>query len=53
VPDLADARAFWTRAGLQVEIYDAGYAFVLADGEEYVHLALRPGLDPETNPSAC
>ena len=53
VRDLEEARAFWSRSGLHVEVYDQGYAFVLDDGEECVHLAVRPSVDPATNLSAC
>jgi uncharacterized glyoxalase superfamily protein PhnB len=53
VRELGEATAFWSRAGLTVERYDDGYAFVLADGCEIVHLALHPSVDPETNASAC
>jgi catechol 2,3-dioxygenase-like lactoylglutathione lyase family enzyme len=53
VRNLRQARAFWIRAGLDVQDYDEGYAFVLANGEEMVHLAVVPSLDPETNFSAC
>ena len=53
VRELAEASAFWSRAGLAVERYDDGYAFVLADGDEIVHLDLQPSVDPATNPSAC
>ena len=53
VRDLARAGALWSRAGLEVEVYDAGYAFVRADGEEVVHLAVEPALDPEANFAAC
>jgi catechol 2,3-dioxygenase-like lactoylglutathione lyase family enzyme len=50
---LEEAAEFWSRSGLTVERYDEGYAFVLADGEEIVHLALHPTVHPDTNPSAC
>ena len=53
VRDLAEASDLWTRAGLTVEPYDAGYAFVLDDGCEVVHLALHAAVDPATNPSSC
>ena len=53
VRDLAEAGALWTSAGLVVEPYDEGYAFVLADGDEIVHLALHPSVDPAANRSAC
>jgi uncharacterized glyoxalase superfamily protein PhnB len=53
VRDLAEAAALWTGAGFTVEPYDEGYAFVLADGCEIVHLALHASVDPGTNPSAC
>jgi len=50
---LDEAMAFWSRSGLTVQRYDEGYAFVLAEGEEIVHLAVHPTVDPDTNPSAC
>jgi catechol 2,3-dioxygenase-like lactoylglutathione lyase family enzyme len=53
VRDLDEAGSFWRRAGLEVQVYDAGYAFVLVDGHEHVHLALHPSVDPATNLSAC
>jgi catechol 2,3-dioxygenase-like lactoylglutathione lyase family enzyme len=53
VRDLREAGAFWSSAGLVVEEYDPGYAFVRSDGEEIVHLAVEPALDPERNFSAC
>ncbi len=53
VRDLPEAAAFWRLAGLEVEEYDAGYAFVRADGDEIVHLAVHPSVDPATNLSAC
>jgi catechol 2,3-dioxygenase-like lactoylglutathione lyase family enzyme len=53
VRDLPEAAAFWSRAGLEVEEYDAGYAFVRADGDEIVHLAVHPSVDPDTNLAAC
>jgi len=53
VRELAEARGLWTSAGLTVEDYSDGYAFVLSDGREIVHLEVQPSLDPATNPSAC
>jgi catechol 2,3-dioxygenase-like lactoylglutathione lyase family enzyme len=53
VRDLDEAVAFWSRAGLDVRQYDAAYAFVLADGDEIVHLAVHPSVDPAANLSAC
>jgi catechol 2,3-dioxygenase-like lactoylglutathione lyase family enzyme len=53
VRDLGRAAEFWSRTGLLVHRYDDGYAFVLQDGHEFVHLAVHPELTPETNPSAC
>jgi catechol 2,3-dioxygenase-like lactoylglutathione lyase family enzyme len=53
VRDLDEAGAFWTRAGVVVQRYDDGYAFVLAGGEELVHLAVHPGMDPDANLAAC
>jgi uncharacterized glyoxalase superfamily protein PhnB len=53
VRELAEARALWISAGLTVEDYSDGYAFVLADGCEIVHLAVHQSLDPAANPSAC
>ena len=53
VRDLREATAFWRSAGLEVRAHDEGYAFVLANGDEMVHLALEPAVDPATNLSAC
>src|SRR3954454_15403914 len=53
VRDLHEAASFWGRAGLEVRLHDAGYAFVLAEGQEHVHLALHPSVDPATNLAAC
>ncbi|MGD9531214.1 MAG: bleomycin resistance protein [Dehalococcoidia bacterium] len=53
VKDMDAAREFWTRAGLEVHAYDAGYAFVMFGGSEVVHLSLHPDLDPERNAAAC
>ena len=53
VRDLREAGAFWTSAGLEIKKHDEGYAFVLADGHEFVHLDLQPAVDPDTNLSAC
>ncbi|MGH3906691.1 MAG: hypothetical protein ACRDTE_21310 [Pseudonocardiaceae bacterium] len=53
VRDMGEAREFWTRAGVEVEMYDEGYAFVLADGSEVAHLCRTPRLDPERNAAAC
>ncbi len=53
VRELAETAAFWSRAGLSVEPYDEGYAFVLEGGEECVHLAVHPSVVPSANLSAC
>ncbi|MGH4021564.1 MAG: bleomycin resistance protein [Pseudonocardiaceae bacterium] len=53
VRDMGEAREFWTRAGVEVELYDEGYAFVLADGSDVAHLRRTPHLDPERNAAAC
>lgn len=53
VRDMSEAREFWTRAGVTVELFDTGYAFMLVDGAELAHLDLRPDLDAATNPMAC
>ncbi len=53
VHDMAAARDFWTRAGLDVENYDAGYAFVLFDGAEIAHLDLVADLDTTCNAASC
>lgn len=53
VRDMDEAREFWTRAGVEVELYDAGYAFVLVGDTEVAHLRLNPGLDPVRNAAAC
>ncbi len=44
---------FWLRTGVAVELYDAGYAFVLFGGAEIAHLALHLDLDPARNAAAC
>jgi catechol 2,3-dioxygenase-like lactoylglutathione lyase family enzyme len=53
VRDLHEAAEFWGRAGLVVQEYDRGYAFVLAGDEELVHLDVHPSVDPVANLSAC
>ena len=53
VRDLEEAGSFWSRAGLEVQVYDEGYAFVLESDEELVHLAVHPSVDAGTNLSAC
>jgi len=53
VRDMTEAREFWARTGVEVELYDSGYAFVMFGGSEIAHLDLRPGLDAEHNPAAC
>ncbi len=53
VRDLREAGTFWTSAGLEVRSHDEGYAFVLADGHEFVHLALQPSVDPAANLAGC
>jgi len=53
VRDLREAGEFWTSAGLEIKKYDEGYAYVLADGHEFVHLAVRPSVDPGTNLAGC
>jgi catechol 2,3-dioxygenase-like lactoylglutathione lyase family enzyme len=53
VRDMEEARQFWLRAGVEVELYDAGYAFVLFGGVEIAHLALHADLDSASNAAAC
>src|SRR4051794_15766334 len=53
VRDLQEAAAFWVGAGLEIKEYDEGYAYVLADGHEFVHLAVQPSVDPSSNLAAC
>lgn len=53
VRDMEEARRFWLRTGVDVELYDAGYAFVLFGGAEIAHLALHPDLVPAQNAAAC
>ena len=53
VRDMEQARRFWSRTGVDVELYDAGYAFVLFRGTEIAHLALHADLDPAQNAAAC
>lgn len=52
VHDMAAAQDFWTRAGLQVEVYSPEYAFVRYGEAEVLHLDLRADLDPERNAAA-
>ena len=47
--DLDAAAEFYLAAGLTVERYDAGYAFVSYGGHEVLHLAVVPELDPAAN----
>ncbi|MBC3189794.1 VOC family protein [Pseudonocardia sp. C8] len=53
VNDMAAAREFWTRAGLQVDEYGPEYAFVRYGTAELLHLDLRRDLEPERNAAAC
>jgi catechol 2,3-dioxygenase-like lactoylglutathione lyase family enzyme len=53
VRNLQEAAEFWTSTGLEVRTHDEQYALVLADGHEFLHLALRPSLDPEANHAGC
>lgn len=53
VHDMAAARDFWTRAGLDLEDYSPEYVFVMFGGAEIAHLELRPDLDPERNMTGC
>lgn len=49
---MTEAREFWTRAGVEVELFDAGYAFLLVGGAEVAHLAMHPELDVAANAMA-
>lgn len=53
VADMAATRDFYSRAGFSIDSYDDGYAFVLRNGVEVVHLAGSDVVDPERNPTAC
>jgi catechol 2,3-dioxygenase-like lactoylglutathione lyase family enzyme len=53
VHDMAAAREFWTRAGLELEEYSPEYVFVIFGGAEIAHLELRTDLDPERNMTGC
>jgi hypothetical protein len=53
VVDMVATRAFYARAGFTIDSYDDGYAFVLRDGREVLHLASSGVVDPERNPAAC
>jgi catechol 2,3-dioxygenase-like lactoylglutathione lyase family enzyme len=51
--DLDESAAFYRTAGFIVDAYDAGYAFVIYDGREVLHLAGADDLDPARNQAAC
>lgn len=51
--DMAASMAFYRAAGFVVDTYDAGYAFVLSEGREVLHLARADSLDPARNQAAC
>jgi hypothetical protein len=51
--DMASSMAFYRAAGFVVDAYDDGYAFVIRDGDEVLHLAGVDDLDPERNQAAC
>ncbi|MEM8923310.1 MAG: VOC family protein [Actinomycetota bacterium] len=52
VADMGVAVDFYRRLGFEVEQYDSGYAWVRHRGEELLHLALAPALNPEDNAAA-
>lgn len=53
VRDMAEATTFWETTGHSVERYDGGYAFVMRDGGELLHVTTDPTLDPARNSTAC
>lgn len=53
VTSMEPAASFYRRLGFDVQSYDSGYAWVLHDGEEIVHLRVVVGLDAAANASSC
>jgi hypothetical protein len=51
--DMSASTAFYRAAGFDVDAYDDGYAFVLRNGDEVLHLAATDELDPAHNQPAC
>ena len=43
VQEMAAAEAFYTQLGLEVNLYDPGYAIVTLGGRELMHLEAREG----------
>ncbi len=52
VSDMQRATSFYGSLGFEVESFDADYAWVTHRGEEILHLALVPNLDPGANHAA-
>ena len=53
VVDMAEAVRFCEAAGLDVQRYDDGFAFVHLDDQSVFDLNLVPGMDPATNHAGC
>jgi catechol 2,3-dioxygenase-like lactoylglutathione lyase family enzyme len=51
--DMDESVAFYRAAGFEVDMYDAGYAFVRRSGSEVLHLAGTDDLDLAANQAAC
>jgi uncharacterized glyoxalase superfamily protein PhnB len=53
IVDMGEALDFYSTLGFSVESFDAGYAVVLHEHVEILHLRLVGGLDPAANPAAA
>lgn len=53
VVDMAGAVRFWEAAGLDVQRYDDGFAFVHLGDQSVFDLDLVPDMDPATNHAGC
>lgn len=53
VADMAEAVRFCEAAGLDVQRYDDGFAFVHLDDQSVFDLDLIPDMDPATNHAGC
>jgi uncharacterized glyoxalase superfamily protein PhnB len=53
VADMAEAVRFCEAAGLDIQRYDDGFAFVHLDDQSVFDLDLIPAMDPATNHAGC